>query len=83
MCPRAIRVLGSIPATPPNWRKLVEWALSRSLRKVRCFVRTFLTPEQIERWPAINVVGILVHAPFVRRTPKRLPGVSMGVVIRE
>jgi len=27
---------------------------------------SFLTPEQIRRWPAINVVDILEHAPFVR-----------------
>jgi hypothetical protein len=26
---------------------------------------SFLTPEQIRRWPAINVVDILEHAPFV------------------
>jgi hypothetical protein len=27
---------------------------------------SFLTPQQIRRWPAINVADILEHAPFVR-----------------
>ena len=43
---------------------------------------SFLTPEQIKQWPAISVVDILVHAPFVYRTEKRRPGQNTGIIIR-
>jgi hypothetical protein len=42
---------------------------------------SFLTPEQIERWPAINVVDILEHAPFVHR--RAGPGDPHRVVIKK
>jgi hypothetical protein len=43
---------------------------------------SFLTPEQIERWPAINAVDILEHAPFVHIERR---GVAQGprVLVRK